>query len=191
MNKAKIVCLFSRQLGLETLKGIIKDNVFDVKAIVTHYYETDMVTKRELFEEFVKICEENSYPLIVINKNQKNLKILNEIEYDFLVANCYKYIIPENYLGFAKIATLNMHRSLLPKHKGLKPLKRAIESGDKETGTSIHKMVQEIDSGSIIDQWKISIEPGDNEEKLFEKLYPTQYPLMKRALLKLLKKNEK
>ena len=189
MKKASIVGLFGRQLGLETLKGILNDGLFELKAVVTHYYEVNMEDVRPLFKEFVKICEENSIPLIVVHKNQENLKILENLDFDFIVSNCYKYIIPNKFLGFAKVDSLNMHRSLLPKYKGLKPLRKALENKDKEAGTTLHRMVAEVDSGDIIDQYKIPVEEGDTEQSLFEKLYPTQYHLLKRGLLKILEKN--
>ncbi len=187
MNKSSMVCLFSRELGLWTLKGIIEDNTFEIKAIVTHYYESDLKTPRPLFKKFVDISEKHSFPLIVVDKNQDNLKILRPMEFDFIVANCYKYLVPVEIVALAKIGGLNMHRALLPKYKGLKPLKRAIENSEIRTGTTIHKMITKIDSGDIVDQYEISIEKGDDVPALFLKLYPTQYPLMKRALLKLLR----
>lgn len=188
MNKPSIVCLFSRQLGLWNLEGIIEDNIFEVKAIVTHFFEPgDNKKPRPLFKEYAEISQIYGLPLIVVDKNQDNLKILKRMEFDFLVANCYKYIVPDQINELAKIGAFNMHRSLLPKYKGLKPLKRALEKDETKTGTTIHKMISQIDSGQIIDQYEIPVEKGDDVQALFKKLYPTQYPLMKRALLNLLK----
>ena len=186
-----IVGLFARRLGLETLKGILEDNVFEIKLVFTHYYETDMKTIRPLFPQYVKICEENSIPLIIIHKNQRILKILKNINFDFLVSNCYKYKIPQEYLDLPNIMSLNMHRSLLPKYKGLKPLKKALENKEKVTGTTIHIMTSSVDCGEIIDQYPVKIDPGDTEQDLFKKLYPTQYPLLKKAIFRIVEKYEK
>lgn len=185
-----IVGFFARRLGLETLKGIVKDNVFEMKSLITHYYETDMKTIRPLFSEYLNISEEFSIPLLIIHRNQRSLKILENINFDFLVSNCYKYKIPKEYLEYSKIMSINMHRSLLPKYKGLKPLKKAIENKEKETGTTIHIMTPIIDSGEIIDQYPIKVDPEDNVRDLFQKLYPTQYPLLKRAIFKVIDKYE-
>ncbi|KYK25259.1 hypothetical protein AYK26_02145 [Euryarchaeota archaeon SM23-78] len=186
-KKYSVVCLFARELGFHTLKDTIEDNFFEVKAVITHYYEPNLKTKRKLFDKYVTFCEEKSIPLVVVNKNQSNLRILKEIKFDFLIANCYKYIIPDEFLDLAKIGSYNMHRSLLPKYKGLKPIKKALENKEKETGTTFHRMTGVVDSGEIIDQYKVPIERGDTEKEIFEKLYPTQYVLMKRALLKIIK----
>ncbi len=188
MDKPSLVCLFSRELGLWNLRGIIEDNIFEIKAIVTHYFEPGRLkTPRPHFNAFVDISEKHGFPLLLVDKNQNKLKILKGMDFDFLVANCYKYIIPSEIIALPRIAALNMHRSLLPKYKGLQPLKRALEHNEKKTGTTIHKMIPKIDSGDIVDQYEIPIEERDNIPALFQKLYPVQYPLMKRALIKLLK----
>ena len=157
--------------------------MYEIRAVVTHYYEPDMKIKRPLFQKYVDICEEYSIPLIIVNKNQETLELLKEIDHHFLVCNCYKYIIPDEYLC-ADFASLNMHRSLLPKYKGLKPLKRALENNEKEAGITVHEMTDELDSGNILCQLKIDIDEKDTEKSLFEKLYPIQYTAMHIAITK-------
>jgi len=179
MEKIKVACLFARQLGLETLKGALNDSLFDVVCVTTHYHNV------KEFAKYVKLCKRHDIPLIVADKEQKALNLLKSWEFDFLVANCYRYLIPDNILKLARIESLNMHRSLLPKYKGVRPVKRVLENGETKTGTTIHKMTQSYDSGEIVDQYEINIEKGYTESDVFEKLYPTQYPLFKRALLKL------
>jgi methionyl-tRNA formyltransferase len=191
MEKLKLICLFARQLGLETLKGIIREDLFQIKAVFTHFYELDMKVKRPLFEEYVKVCGMNNIPLILIHKNQNSLKILKDIDFDFLISNCYSYKVPDEILSYANIASLNMHYSLLPKYKGRKPLLRALQNKEKKTGTSVHIMTSEFDSGKVIDQYEIPIEEGDDEQSLFKKLYPTQYPLLKRVLITIFNEYEK
>ena len=188
--KHKIIFLIARQLGIETLTGTIKDGKYDIEAVFTHYYEPDMKTKRPLFSEYVDICEKHSIPLIVVHKNPKNLAILKRINYDFMIADCWKYIIPEEYLVCANIASLNMHRSLLPKYKGLKPIKRMLMNGEREAGLTVYEMTEDIDSGRIIYQKKVVMEPGDTEDTIFEKLYPYQYENMKAAIEKYLSENK-
>nr|MDA3789332.1 formyltransferase family protein [Desulfobacula sp.] len=170
------------------LTRIIEERTVELKAIVTHDYVSGAFKMpRPLFKAFVDISEKHGLPLIIVDKNHNNLKILKGMDFDFLVANCYTYFIPSEINALPRIAALNMHRSLLPKYKGLQPLKRALEQNETKTGTTIHKMIPEIDSGEIIDQYEIPIEEGENISALFQKLYPVQYPLMKKALIKLLK----
>ena len=177
-----IVGLFARQLGLRLLKDIIDNKEYELKAVVTHYYEPDMITPRKLFPHFVTMCEDYNIPLIIVGKNQENLRILKELKFDYLIANCYKYIMPNEYLGMAKIGSYNMHRSLLPKHPGLKPLLKALKSGDEYVGTTMHELSEVVDGGKLIIQEKVPIEKGDTEASLFKKIYPQQYRIMKKGL---------
>lgn len=61
---------------------------------------------------------------------------------------------------------INIHPSLLPKHKGLNTHKRALEAGDTEAGCTVHWVVPEMDSGEIIVQKRVPIEPKDTPDTL-------------------------
>lgn len=61
---------------------------------------------------------------------------------------------------------LNIHPSLLPKYKGLDTHKRALESGERESGCTVHFVVPEMDAGPVILQKKVRIEAGDTEDSL-------------------------
>jgi methionyl-tRNA formyltransferase len=177
-----IVFLIARQLGIETLLGTLKDNIYNVKAVFTHFYEPDLITKRDCFSQYVDVCEKYSIPLIIVNKNQKNLELLKSLDFDYLVSNCWKYIVPEEYLHCANDISINMHRSLLPLYKGLKPIRRMLANNEKEGGLTVHEMTKDLDSGRILYQYKIKIEDFDNENSVFQKLYPIQYECMKKGI---------
>ena len=181
--KRTIVGLFARQLGLRLMKDIVKDNHYELKAVITHSLEPDMKTPRRLLPYYTRFCEQYKIPLYVVNKNQSGLDILHRFEpFDYLISNCYKYIIPNKYLSIAKLGSYNMHRSLLPKFPGLKPLLRALKAGEKFCGTTIHIMTEDVDEGRLVLQEKVPIVKGDTEAKLFKKIYPQQYRIMKQAL---------
>jgi phosphoribosylglycinamide formyltransferase-1 len=64
---------------------------------------------------------------------------------------------------------LNIHPSLLPKHRGLHTHRRALEAGDREHGASVHFVTEELDGGPAVLQGKFSIEAEDNERSLAER----------------------
>lgn len=74
---------------------------------------------------------------------------------------------------------INIHPSLLPKHKGLDTHQRAIEAGDAESGCSVHYVVPEMDSGPIIVQRSVPILPEDTPDTLAARVLEqehTAYP---------------
>jgi phosphoribosylglycinamide formyltransferase-1 len=75
-------------------------------------------------------------------------------------------------------AILNVHPSLLPEFRGLRAVARALEARVRETGVTVHFMVEEVDAGPIVAQKKVPILPGDTEETLLKRLHPVEYRLL-------------
>jgi phosphoribosylglycinamide formyltransferase-1 len=75
-------------------------------------------------------------------------------------------------------AILNVHPSLLPQFRGLRAVQRALETGVKETGVTVHFMVEEVDAGPIVAQERVPVLPGDTEKTLLERLHPIEHRLL-------------
>ncbi len=89
---------------------------------------------------------------------------------DLLVVAAYGRILPASILGVAAIAPMNVHASLLPRHRGAAPVEAAILAGDAETGVTIMRMVERMDAGPMYLQRRIPIESSDTQATLKEKL---------------------
>jgi methionyl-tRNA formyltransferase len=81
---------------------------------------------------------------------------------DLLVVVAYGQLIPESVLSIPRLGAVNVHASLLPRHRGAAPVANAILSGDRETGVTIMRMDAELDHGPIISSRKTAI--GDTED---------------------------
>ena len=73
---------------------------------------------------------------------------------------------------------INVHPSLLPKYKGLHAVEQALESGDKETGCTVHYVNEELDGGAIIDRSIVPICPDDTVETLTHRIQRAEYRLL-------------
>ena len=73
---------------------------------------------------------------------------------------------------------INVHPSLLPKYKGLHAVEQALESGDKETGCTVHYVNEELDGGAIIDRSIVPICPDDTVETLQHRIQRAEYRLL-------------
>ena len=89
---------------------------------------------------------------------------------DIIITCAYGQIIPEVSLNNPKYGCINVHGSLLPKLRGGAPIHHAIINGDKETGITIMYMDKKMDSGDIISQESISIEPNETLDSLYERM---------------------
>lgn len=81
---------------------------------------------------------------------------------------------------------LNIHPSLLPRHRGLHTHQRVLEAGEKEHGASVHFVTPELDGGPIISQVCMQVEPGDSPETLAERLLPLEHRLFPATMALLL-----
>jgi len=97
-------------------------------------------------------------------------KALLEALPDISIVVAYGKIIPEEILNLPKLGSINIHYSLLPKYRGASPVESAILNGDTETGISIQKMEYKMDTGPIIAQEKIEIEPEEKASELRKRL---------------------
>ena len=81
---------------------------------------------------------------------------------DLLVVVAYGQIIPRSVLSIPRLGAINVHASLLPRHRGAAPVARAILAGDRETGVSIMRMDEQLDHGPVLATASTPI--GDRED---------------------------
>jgi phosphoribosylglycinamide formyltransferase-1 len=77
---------------------------------------------------------------------------------------------------------VNIHPSLLPKYPGINTHARALEAGESEHGCTVHLVVEEVDSGEILGQARMPIEPADTPERLAERVLALEHALYPRCL---------
>lgn len=111
--------------------------------------------KAESFKLLVKQPEK-------LDEEQANF--VRELRPDVIVVVAYGKIIPSNMLQIPKFGCVNIHASLLPRHRGASPIQTSIACGDEITGVSAIFLTEKLDSGDIIS--KISTKIGENETSI-------------------------
>ena len=104
-------------------------------------------------------------------KDKAAIDLVRKISPDLIVVAAYGKILPKEIINMPKYGSINVHASLLPKYRGAAPIQWAILNGEKETGITIQKVFEALDTGDIILQEKVTIEPGDNSHSLTRKLF--------------------
>lgn len=121
----------------------------------------------------VKQCaEEHGIPVLQPQK-MKDPDLIAHIAAeapDVIIVAAYGRIIPKEIITIPKRGILNVHTSLLPKYRGASPAQYAIVSGDTITGTTIMLIDEGLDTGPIISQNSLAIDPHDTALSLLEKL---------------------
>lgn len=101
---------------------------------------------------------------------------------DWVVCGGYMRILDEAFVQRFAGRLLNIHPSLLPKHKGLHTHQRALEAGDAEHGASVHFVTAELDGGPVIAQARVPVLPGDDAEALAARVLAVEHPLLLQVL---------
>ena len=114
-----------------------------------------------------------------LNLQYRTPQVLNdEEEYNFLkslnadlaIVVAYGQIIPKKFLSLTKTGFINIHASLLPKWRGAAPIQRSIMNLDQETGISIMRIAEKLDTGPVCNNYKIQLNKNLNALEISEKL---------------------
>ena len=105
-----------------------------------------------------------------LKNNDEEYDFIKKLSADLAIVVAYGQIIPEKYLDLTKKGFINIHASILPKWRGAAPIQRSIMNLDKETGISIMKIREKLDSGHISNTYKIELNQNENAQEISEKL---------------------
>jgi methionyl-tRNA formyltransferase len=101
---------------------------------------------------------------------------------DYLFSFYYRAMLKPALLGLARRGAFNMHGSLLPKYRGRAPVNWAVLHGERETGATLHEMVEKPDAGRIVDQQAVPILPNDTAREVFDKVTVAAEIVLDRSL---------
>ncbi len=106
----------------------------------------------------------------ILKNNYDEYNFIKNLNADLAVVVAYGQIIPKDFLELTKKGFINIHGSLLPRLRGAAPIQRAIMNLDEETGISIMKIVEELDSGPLANTYKLKLDRNNNAQEISEKL---------------------
>jgi methionyl-tRNA formyltransferase len=139
------------------------------------------------FRRPVAIAQKYDIPVYTPNtlKDEKWIQLIKAAAPDFIFSFYYRNMIPKAILDIPRVAALNLHGSLLPKFRGRAPANWVLVAGEKETGVTLHEMLEKPDAGDIIAQKKIEIAFEDDVYTVYMKMADAARQLMKKTLPKL------
>lgn len=101
---------------------------------------------------------------------------------DWILCAGYMRILGADIVNRFAGRMINIHPSLLPRHKGLHTHQQAIDAGDAEHGASIHLVTAELDAGAVIAQARVPVLPGEDAAQLAERVLAVEHPLLVASL---------
>ncbi|WP_312310381.1 bifunctional UDP-4-amino-4-deoxy-L-arabinose formyltransferase/UDP-glucuronic acid oxidase ArnA [Atlantibacter sp.] len=191
----KTIVFAYHDMGCAGINALLKAG-FDICAIFTH---ADQASENHFFGSVARLAAEQGIPVFAPDDVNHALWVerIQKMAPDMIFSFYYRNLLSEKILATARLGAYNLHGSLLPKYRGRAPLNWVLVNGERETGVTLHRMVERADAGDILAQERIAIAEDDDAMSLHHKLVACAttllascLPTMKRGLIDGVKQDE-
>ncbi len=168
----RVVFIGTGEIGAPTLHALLRSKEHQLAAVVTQPNKPAGRDQRIKPPPIKKALAGAKIPTLqpARIKDRQSIEEISALAPEVIVVMAYGQILPQGVLGIPRVACLNLHASLLPRHRGAAPIQAAIASGDFETGITVMYMDEGLDTGDILLQRKIDILPTDTGGSLHDRL---------------------
>ncbi len=115
-------------------------------------------------------------------RNEEAIAHVKEWNPDVIVVAAFGQLLPKEIIDMPQYGCLNIHASLLPKYRGASPIQQAVINGEKESGVTIMKMDEGLDTGDMLKKKSVLLDEKETGESLHDKLALLGGPLMLEVL---------
>lgn len=169
----RVIFFGTESFAVKILQSLLeKPELFSVAAVVTQ--PARPVGRKQILTESPVALHAKECGIEVITpaklKERAIAEQLAAYAADVFVVAQYGMIIPQSVLDIPPHGAINVHASLLPRHRGASPVHTAILAGDTETGVTFMKMDAQMDHGDLFAEYSLPILPSDTTETLMDKL---------------------
>ena len=168
----KIVFMGTPIFSVPILKSLYQ-NGYQVSVVYTQppqKSQRGQKINKSLIQSFSETLNIEFRTPLSLKNNREEYEYLKKLDADLGIVVAYGQIIPNEILNLTKKGFINIHASLLPKWRGAAPIQRSIINLDKQTGITIMKINNKLDSGPICNSYKIDISNNENAEIISNKL---------------------
>ncbi len=169
MQSKKILFFGNERLatGVTTKTPLLSSLVssgYEIAAIVTTP-QKDNRSRKQRQNEVAEFARSHDIPLLEIGSLTNEVGALKQFGATIGILAAYGKIVPQAIIDIFPAGIVNLHPSLLPKHRGPTPVESAILNNDSLTGVSLMKLVAAMDAGPVFDQ--VIVELSGNEDKQY------------------------
>ncbi len=157
------------EFSVPALKKLLASE-HDVIAVYTQMDKPAGRSKSPTPPPVKKVAGENGLTVLQPRTLRDEVDRLWSLSPDVIVVAAFGQILPQSVLDIPGLGCLNIHPSLLPRYRGASPVASAILSGDEESGVTIMLMDAGMDTGPVLKQRSMPIDPEDTAESLEGKL---------------------
>jgi len=168
----RIVFIGTGEIGVPVLHSLLRSGKHQLVGVVT---QPDKPAGRDLVLQAppIKVALAGStIPILQPNriKREEAVADIRALKPDVIVVMAYGQILPLTVLEIPSMSCLNLHASLLPKHRGAAPIQASILAGDTESGITVMYMDEGLDTGDIMLQSRLEIAANETGGSLHDRL---------------------
>ena len=168
----RVVFMGSGEIGLPTLRYLINNPEISLRGVVTQP-DKKVGRKQIITPSTIKITSQQAGIPVrqpVRMRHPDAVAAFAEWRPDITVVMAYGQILPRAVLDVPALACVNLHASLLPRHRGASPIQAAIREGDSESGITLMHVVEKLDAGDMILSRSLGLAPDETGGSLHDKL---------------------
>jgi len=173
----RVLAFAYHNIGYECLRVLIQSHE-EIVGVVTHEDDPD---EEIWFQSVAELARTNG--LSVFTPDNPNaaefINLLRGLNPELILSFYYRKLLSKEILNIPRLGGLNLHGSLLPKYRGRAPVNWVLVNGEKETGVTLHYMVERADAGDIVAQRTVPIDLEDTALSLYGKLTNAAVELLK------------
>jgi len=180
----RVVFMGTGEIGLPSLRALIARSDCELVAVVTQPDKPAGRGKHLQAPEVKRVAEAAGIPVLQPRKLREPDAVAELAAYDpdVIVVMAYGQILPRIVLDLPRLACLNLHASLLPRHRGASPIQAAILAGDAMTGVTVMYMAEGLDTGDMLLAQAMPIQTEDTGGSLHDRLADLAPEAMNAAL---------
>ncbi len=179
----RIIYMGTPDFAVNPLKALIMSS-HEVAAVFTQPDKPQGRKQQLVMPPVKKLALEYGIPVYQPERirEPEYLALIKSMKPDVIVVAAFGQIVTKEILDAPRFGCINVHASLLPRYRGASPIQWSILNGDTQTGVTIMRMNEGIDTGDIILQRTIPIGEDDTADTLFDKLSALGGPLVLEVL---------
>jgi methionyl-tRNA formyltransferase len=168
----RIVFIGTGEIGLPVLRSLRESDEHKLLGVVTQPDKPAGRAQRIAAPPIKTALSGSALPILQPDriKSGEAVAAIRALAPDVIVVMAYGQILPRAVLDIPSVACLNLHASLLPKHRGAAPIQAAIVAGDHELGITVMYMSEGLDTGDILLQSRLEIAADETGGSLHDRL---------------------
>lgn len=187
----RIVFIGTGEIGVPVLRSLLQSEEHELVGVVT---QPDKPAGRDQRIEAPPIkaaLAGSALPILqpARIKQEETVVDIRALAPDVIVVMAYGQILPRSVLEIPRVACLNLHASLLPRHRGAAPIQAAIVAGDRGSGITVMYMDEGLDTGDILLQSRLEVARNETGGSLHDRLAQIAPAALDEALMHLQKGN--